>query len=181
MNSIETDILTTFGIDGLQKAELATVADSHIPEESKSFLLRIGVPLHEILGFNFNLLNVLPTLKDFKCPPAGYNNDNEKLYCLGETDGVIIAIDGSEGGSLVLVDTDFDFERTFVNSRIVFLVGGLAQCIRHWQRVRDGWGPDARGSAHLVQEWIVQMDPQALSEEKNYWGPVLEQLGQGLL
>ena len=169
-----------FGTNGLRRVEQSLFLSRGIDPLDAEFLSVVGVPREEQLEIEFNLLNELPRLDDLA--RRGEHQAIEKVkgvLCLNAKYNLVIAVDKDRGGVVLAVDLEQKFPEIFVNSRIRFLVGFMAEGVLHWVR----WtrqGIPRNESSEILLSRMHNLDPAAL-QENAWWDLTIQQMKDGLL
>lgn len=150
--------------ENLVKAEPTIIKDTEISEESKKFLLDVGLPKNFNLMLEFDL-----TFSQINgCYKIGSDGNNSVCIC----DEEIIVFDENEGLS-----------KTFINSSVIH----LAKCLISYQEILnsiddfDYSEEESERLADFLTKSITKIDKRALEDEESWWSLIIEQTEQGLL
>jgi hypothetical protein len=160
-----------WGDDCLIKWELADLGTTSLPDSSKSFLMRVGLPCNERWTLRFE-------------KPSGRLNrlSNKPTYILIGRDGdVPICLDESRAGAVIAVEGAGMRGERFVNTS----VRELAHCLVLYQNYcihGDGLPDEAvRSLATDLENQMCVIDPPAFQDSHNYWPTIIQQIRAGLL
>ena len=142
------------------------------------FLCKVGVPRFERLGVSFNLIDSMPRLETYLRLESSSPPFNQ-VVLLNEKYGISIGMDLGRNGEIVCVDLEGQIPRQFVNSRVRYFVGFLAECVLHWKRWSNDGLPKEE-SYKIAEEWMKGIDSTAL-EPNTWWALIFEQMKAGLL
>jgi hypothetical protein len=190
-------LVEVFGQDGVRRHDADDIADSPLPETTKSTLTWAGLPADLPLFFTADrpdapsagglFTDVATNLRERRSP-AG----EEKTGALGHLvrigfDGVaVIAVQCRPGtgqpdgfGAVWAVDP-VTAEARYVNASAAAFARSLALLATTRQRMR-GRDPVAAGAeVAALQEQLVALDASALADAETWWSLVVEQMWHGL-
>jgi hypothetical protein len=163
LRPVNKDALLTAGIEALDV----------------EFLSTIGVPRVEQLQIAFNLIDRLPSLKQFAADTRYASAKSPfDFICLNEKYGIVLGVDKQRDGNVMSLDLEDKLPVRFVNSRVRYMVGFMAECVLHWRR----WTTESipkETSLNMACEWMQSVDVSALQPD-TWWSLVLEQMHTGL-
>ena len=175
-------VLKEFGESGLQRAAQQAVADIHLPETSKRYLVDVGLPSERILELSLSLKGQrLPQLAELSPLLACCIVQYPHAHSIGTDTGCAVCVDGSGVGTIFLVDLTGKDKVRFINSNVEFFGASLA-LYHEYCRV----GPtvpkqDVDDFILKIESRMKDIDPTAIRSPENWWALILEQMKDGLL
>lgn len=168
-------IQEAYGSEELRLLDVTTLTRAKIQEPDIGFLSEVGVPRQEQLEISFNLVDALPTLAEHSSQKAKNQLDSYRhLICLNEKYDILVGVDNESGGHVVIIDLADQLPPRFINTRVAFLVGFMAECVLHWKRWTKQGIPEIQ-SFGMMREWMESLDRPAL-EPNTFWSLVLEEM-----
>jgi hypothetical protein len=146
--------------------DTASVASLRIPQESKDFLTKVGLP-----GESDWTLTFAPAPKPHPV--------QEALIILGYDEDVPICVD-QEGNSRV-VCVESRARSRFVNTSVEKFGHFLMEYEKYRRSVRDMSDDEALALIDRVAASMNQSDPEAVGDPEHYWAVILEQMRDGNL
>ena len=161
------EIIDFWGPEKLIRWPQSATSALRVPEQSKSFLCEVGLPIQEDWNFRFDGNDRFPPLKD-KPHYRRIGIDDPMPFCLDE-----------EGNGRVIEVTDK--LELFVNSSVEL----FAECLLLFQQYRNAaYGrPKEEGDQMLeiTRARIETADPPALADPNTFWSLIVEQMEYELL
>src|SRR5215472_931974 len=127
-------VISAYSTHELRPLTRAVVAAAGIEESDAEFLCEIGLPRIEQMNISFNLADTLPTLDELiSSRKFKVSGSLLQVRCLNEKYDNIIGVDITTG-TVLWLDLTERIPNCFVNSRVRYLVGFMAECVLHWKR-----------------------------------------------
>jgi hypothetical protein len=167
LQDIVKRVTTAYSADELRILDERTVNQAKIEPIDAKFLCAVGVPRIEALpALTFNLAHSLPTLRDFVAGKRPYSPEwPQELRCLNESYDYVVGIDNARNGAVICLDLSGEQEESFVNSKVRYFVGFLAECVLHHKRYRS-LGVREKDSYQELRDWMLRTDSQGSA---SYW------------
>jgi hypothetical protein len=151
------------------KAKVDSLVGVNISDESKTFLLQIGLPREFNLMLDFSLT--------FELLSGGYQ--------IGFDGTNPICIDGKNDSLVQICSIENNVVGTFMNSNVVC----LGKCLLTYKEILsqfDGFDyseDESNKIVILLKEQITQIDIKALSTEsgETWWTQIIEQIEYGII
>jgi hypothetical protein len=155
------------------------VSDLIVPEQSRAFLLTVGLPSETDLDVHFS--REIVTLAEF----AAQNNlvcaqEEAASYRIGTDGGTQLCL-RRQSGVLVSVDPTGDLPNRFVNSSVEAFMDCLALFAKYRNTIGGLSDDEIDALVPAFESGIRNLDGPALSHEENWWAVILEQMHDGLL
>jgi len=163
-----TDILSYWGVDKLRKYPRTSTQDIAIPDSSKEFLERIGLPVIEDPRFSFK--------PDYS--PLVFLDEAASYRRIGFYDSSPICVKEGEGG-VYWYDGD-NHSALFMNSSVEAFA--LLLTLYHQMLVMARLETQSQKKMLVanVEEQMRAMDPRAFTDEELYWPVIFEEIGYEL-
>lgn len=166
------DIVAFWGADNLRRWSPDALRGVKIPQSSKDFLIRVGLPTKDV-GWTMRFDDEAASL-----PRMPGKSTYRRI---GFDDFVPICLDEARNGSVMLIDPPWCAENDFVNSS----VEAFGQFVMWYQQYRqDGPGLTEPEVEPLIAETERRMrdrDAAAFADGNNFWPVILEQMYNGML
>lgn len=163
------DIIAFWGYDNLKRWSESTLQGLTIPENSKNFLITVGLPIADVewsFRFDFETFQRLP---------------KESAYlCIGFDYQVPICLSKPRNGCVVWVDS----AERFANANLELFAECLVYYQQYRQQVHDVDSIDEPKCQQLISATaskMMQADPLAFETSDNVWPTILQQMKHGLL
>lgn len=170
-----------FGRNGLVRASNECVASLLIPEKSKEFLVKVGVPKENILLCEFDLSS-FPFLKkhaenkgitvEEDLPYKVIGNDGYMQICLSEQ---------SKMGEVIAYDLNGELPIRYINCNIETFIAFLALYVKDYCKYNDQKDDVLDEYAEKLEAKMKVVDPKAFSNPDNWWFLVTQQMKEGML
>lgn len=145
-----------------------------LPELSKRFLTRVGLPAREVVpGAVFDEVRRLPTPRGYY-PEAHFSFDGawDQTRLLGAQDGVATYMNLADGGSVWQLVPDRPPTILFVNSSVQLLGRFLAEFAQPSPGGSERW---SRQNLDVAEARLLLLDPPAFEDaQHNYWPLIFE-------
>ena len=175
--------LTTFGQEDLIKANPNAVRKLKIPDESKKFLIEVGLPKQHILLCEFYLdSDEFPTIHEYAAQCGSQLAADLQLRRIGWDGGTEICIsEEDESGEVLVIDLKRELPDAFVNKNIETFAGFLALYVEACHAYGGLTDAEMIDGAHRLDKRLRELDPLAFQDTSTWWSSITEQLKSGML
>jgi len=173
----------TFGENGLEKAREEVVEKLRIPDSSKKFLTKVGLPKESILLCEFDIkVAEIPTIQQFGLRHGKTIKCKELLRRIGTDGGMQICISEEKGcGKILTVDLKDEYPDRFINSSIELFIGFLALYYEACKRCQGSVDENIGKEAYKFYDQLHAYDSAAFATSDTWWSIITEQMKVGLL
>jgi SUKH-4 immunity protein len=164
------------GDSGLLRAPQGIVAPLRLPEKSKEYLTRVGLPGNEVApGIDFNLVERLPKLGElYPDQRAAFHASWEYARFLRLKHDVGVYFDEDDGGTVWELDVVPGLDSRFVNTAVELLGYFLAEYNLWSNEPVTQSSDDAREALIAMRTRMLEADPRAFADPDHFWSLVLE-------
>jgi hypothetical protein len=166
----ETDIRRFLG-NSFVRIPAALVGGLPLPEESKAFLSRVGLPTRDGQLFPF-----FQDEYDF----ATWRHADHDYLVLADQRGQKLALQ-LPSGEIYIIDSRNELPTRFVNSNVAALVCCLALYAEAQASFLASQTADTGQIASQLRRRISEEDARALDNEEHWWSVILDETEQGLI
>jgi hypothetical protein len=176
-------VVHSFGRQGLQRACKDAVSTLNIPDNSKHFLLDVGLPMEVVLLCEFSLdAKRFPTIEEYAllnglvlhCPSKfrRIGTDGYMQICICENDGF---------GKICAFDIHGKINMRYMNRNIECFCGFLGLYVDACKKYADASEEEMHKGAVDLENKYRSLDSDAYDSKDNWWPLITEQLKDGLL
>jgi hypothetical protein len=169
---IKERVQKAYRSDEIWLLDRGIVAEAKIEPVDAEFLCSVGVPIIKQLEITFNLADKLPALREYL--GHGYRSNWPDLRCLNAHEDFIYGVCNGRDGCVICLDLSGRYhDDIFINSKVRYMIGFLAECRLCWTRCDQEQIPKNQ-SFQLARNWMNNVDPEGF--KTGYWQAVLEDM-----
>ena len=176
--------LNTFDKNNLVRARIEMLEGLKISDQSKKFLLNIGLPKLKVLLCEFDIdVPHLPTIEEYAKSQKMIFATQKRLRRIGWDGGTQICLseEDMDKGSVYAVDIKKELTSRFINSNIEFFVGFLALYVEECKKYYGSSDSILFTAARKFENNLRELDPLAFADENNWWCCIVQQMKEGML
>lgn len=168
--------ISEWGTDELIRNSLNAFNNTNIPEASRDFLVKAGLPKDTVLQLSFDRPeDELPRLWDAFHDQYDLPIEYNRYLAIGVGYVPIVCLDEKEGGGIYAIDVAGHHSNSFMNSSVPQLAETLLawRSSTNWAEQNEPNDEEAMEHAQRLEQTIQRIDARAIEEKDSYWRQAL--------